>query len=99
MTPVESFGQLLASRQRQVHLSLCEHALTHWKNYASTHAPLRYTDSVVGMRHEVDVGLPADALRAARAGVDSTGVESRYQEPIAAMQDADLSFPDSVKFA
>ena len=98
MTPAETFGQLPASRQRQVHLSLCEHALMHWKNHVSTHAPLRYTDSVVGMRHEVDVGLPADALRAARAGVDSMSVESRYQEPIAAMQDTDLSFLASVEF-
>jgi hypothetical protein len=99
MTPAESFGQLGADRQRQVHLSLCEDALETWSSYVGTRPPLRYVDSVVGMRHEVDVGLPADALRSARAGVDLANVESRYREPIVAMQDDDLTFPDPVEFA
>jgi len=99
MTPAESFGQLGADRQRQVHLSLCEAALETWMKYVRLRAPLRYADSVVGMRHEVDIGLPADALRSARAGVDLANVESRYSEPIVAMQDDDLTFPEPVKFA
>jgi hypothetical protein len=99
MTPAESFGQLGAERQRQVHLSLCEDALETWTSYVSARAPLRYADSVVGMRHDVDVGLPADALRSARTGADLANVESRYREPIAAMQDDDLTLQDPVKFA
>jgi len=99
MTPAESFPQLTAASQRQVHLSLCEHALAHWTNYVRTHASLRYIDSVVGMQHEVDIGLPADALRSARAGVDLANVASRYREPIVAMQDDDLNFPEPVEFA
>ena len=78
---------------------MCEFALEAWTSYARNHAPLRYTDSVVGMRHEVDVGLPADALRSARAGADLADVEGRYGEPIAAMQDDNLKFPDAVEFA
>jgi len=51
------------------------------------------------MQHEVDIGLPADALRSARAGVDLANVASRYREPIVAMQDDDLNFPEPVEFA
>ena len=99
MTPAESFGRLGADRQRQVHLSLCEDALETWLSYVRLSAPIRYADSVVGMRHAVDVGLPADALRSARAGTDLANVESRYGEPIVAMHDDDLTFPDPVMFA
>ncbi|MFE1592052.1 hypothetical protein [Nocardia sp. NPDC058705] len=51
------------------------------------------------MRHHVDVDLPSHALRAARAGVDSTDIGGRYLEPITALQDDDLAFPDSVELA
>lgn len=95
----EIFAQLEHHRQRQVHLSLCVYALETWMDYVRTHAPIRYADSVVGMRHEVDTDLPVDALRSARAGVDLANVESRYGEPIAAMQDDDLTFPGPVEFA
>ena len=68
-------------------------------SYVLAHAPIRYADSVVGMQHEVDVGLPADALRSARAGADLGNVENRYGEPIVAMHDGDLTFPGEVQFA
>lgn len=99
MTPAESFGQLGAGRQRQVHLFLCDEALEVWMNYVLGRGPIRYADSVVGMQHQVDAELPADALRCARAGADLADVESRYGEPIVAMQDDDLTFPDEVAFA
>jgi hypothetical protein len=50
------------------------------------------------MRHEVDATLPADALRSARAGADIANVQRRYEEPIVALQDDDLSFPEPVEF-
>ncbi|MGW6726044.1 hypothetical protein ACWF9G_09085 [Nocardia sp. NPDC055029] len=100
MTPRELFFQLGADRRRQVHLSLCEDALPTWIGFIRGEpAPLRYRDSVVGMWHHVDVELPADALRSARAGVDLADIGSRYLEPITALQDDDLAFPDSVEFA
>jgi hypothetical protein len=51
------------------------------------------------MRHEVDAQLPHDALRSAQAGSDLADVQSRYREPIVAMQDDDLEFPRPIKFA
>lgn len=98
MASVHPFFQLGADSRRLVHLSLCEDALLVWNGYVREKpAALRYRDSVVGMWHDVDVELPADALRAARAGVDLVDVGSRYLEPIAALQDDDLAFPDSVE--
>ncbi|MFI6869929.1 hypothetical protein [Nocardia sp. NPDC050406] len=100
MTPQERFSRLAADHRRQVHLSLCEDALLAWTGYARRNrAALRYRDAVVGMRHHVDVDLPADALRAVEAGVDSAGVGDRYLEPITALQDDDLSFPEPIEFA
>ncbi|MGW5436246.1 hypothetical protein [Nocardia asteroides] len=92
------FFQLGAGGRRLVHLSLCEDALLVWNDYVRGEpAALRYRDSVVGMLHRVDVELPGDALRAARAGEDLAEIGKRYLEPIAALQDDDLAFPDSVE--
>ncbi|MGW4356211.1 hypothetical protein ACWELJ_29405 [Nocardia sp. NPDC004582] len=100
MTPSQLFAQLGADRRRQVHLSLCEDALPTWTGYIhDKRAHLRYRDSVVGMRHDVDIELPADALRSACAGTDLADVGNRYLEPITALQDDDLTFPDPVEFA
>ncbi|WP_433672276.1 hypothetical protein ACQP06_11895 [Nocardia sp. CA-136227] len=100
MTPKELFTQLGADRRRQVHLSLCEDALPIWIGYVrGKPASLRYRDSVVGMRHQVDIELPGEALRSAWAGADLADVGGRYLEPIAALQDDDLAFPDPVEFA
>ena len=99
MTPAESFRHLPPERQRQVHLRLCEEALGVWNAYAAEHAPIRYSDSVVGMRHKVDLLLPQDAFRSAEAGTDLADVERRYLEPTVAMQDDDLEFPRPIKFA
>jgi hypothetical protein len=51
------------------------------------------------MRHEMEVSLPHEALQSARAGQDLALIAFRYQEPIAALQDDDLSFPGPVVFA
>ncbi|PPJ15760.1 hypothetical protein C5E44_19265 [Nocardia nova] len=100
MTPSDLFFQLGAEQRRQVHLSLCEDALPIWIEYVRKKgAALRYRDSLVWLWHRVDVELPADALRSARAGVDLADVRDRYREPICALQDDDLAFPDPVEFA
>ncbi|MEV0333926.1 hypothetical protein [Nocardia sp. NPDC050717] len=98
MASTHPFFQLGADSRRLVHLALCEDALRTWNTYVQDEpAALRYRDSVVGMRHTVDIELPADALRAARAGVNLADVDRRYLEPITALQDDDLTFPDSVE--
>ena len=99
MTPAEAFAALAPHRQWRVHLALCGDALEVWTKYAQTHAPLRYADSVVGMQHEVDVSLPAAALDSAGAGEDLAHVARRYEEPIAALQDGDLTLPREIQFA
>lgn len=79
---------------------MCADALPVWIGYVrGRSAVLRYRDSVVGMRHDVDVELPGDALRSACAGADLTEVGERYLEPISALQDDDLAFPDPIEFA
>ena len=99
MTLGESFRQLTPERQRDVHLLLCEEALQIWNEYAARKAPIVYYDSVVGVRHKVDVRLPHDALHSARLGCDVDDVQHRYLEPTVAMQDDDLVFPRTIKFA
>jgi len=99
MTPAEAFAQLAPHRQWRVQLALCGDALEVWTRYARTHAPIRYADSVVGMQHALDVALPADALCSAGAGEDLAHVARRYEEPITALQDDDLTFPREIKFA
>jgi hypothetical protein len=99
MTLADSFRLLTPEQQRNVHLLLCEEALRIWDAYAARHAPIVYYDSVVGMRHQVDVGLAHDALRSARLGTDVEGIQERYLEPTVAMQDDDLVFPKTIEFA
>lgn len=99
MNLAETFANLTPAGQRTVHLWLCDQALNVWTAFATQHAPIVYLDSVVGMRHEVEVGLPHEALQSARAGRDLADVAQRYQEPITALQDDDLSFPEPVVFA
>jgi hypothetical protein len=43
--------------------------------------------------------LPFDAFESARQGRDVARVEERYGEPITAMEDFDLEFPEPVQFA
>jgi hypothetical protein len=95
----ETFLKLSAAGQREVHLRLCEEALVIWEAWAAGQRAIVYYDSVVGVRHKVDVRLPHDALRAARAGIDTEGVWDRYLEPTVAMQDDDLVFPKPIEFA
>jgi len=99
MTPAHLFLQLTPERQKQVHFSLCEEALDVWEAYCKKRPRIRYVDTVVGMRHKVDIRLPYDALRSAQAGTDLADVEERYSEPIVAMQDSDLEFPQPIEFA
>jgi hypothetical protein len=47
----------------------------------------------------VDIALPADAFRSVMEGKDTCNVQARYGEPICAMQDDDLEFPDDIELA
>ena len=99
MTPAVLFLQLTPERQKQVHFSLCEEALKVWEVYSKKRPRIRSVDTVLGRGHKVDIRLPHDALRSAKAGTDLADVEERYSEPIVAMQDSDLEFPRPIEFA
>lgn len=67
--------------------------------------PPVYYDSVVGMRHTFDAALSSRALAWVRRGTEqgalapSAEISHDYREPIAAMQDDDLEFPEHIELA
>jgi hypothetical protein len=95
----DAFFALPPERRRSVHVALCEHALEIWKQYLSAADRVEYIETVVGTRQHVDKQLPFDAVEAVKQGSDSKNVATRYREPIVAMQDEDLVFPESITFA
>jgi len=96
----QTFLSLEPGAKRRVHMLLCENALSQWQSFAIERRRIRYVDSVVGGRHEVELELPSEALRSvANAREDVADVEQRYAEPITAIHDHDLKFPDHIEFA
>jgi hypothetical protein len=99
LTLREQFVALIPSQRRIVHLSLCEHALANWTAYTRSHGEITYTDTVCGTNQAVDAALPKDAFEGAKQRRDVANVQCRYREPIVALQDGDLEFPDAIEFA
>lgn len=95
----ERFFSLSPDQQHKVHFLLARHALSLWKAYTRDPEEIRYVESVVGTLQVVDKRLPPDALASARAGQDLASVAERYREPVAALQDGDLTFPERIEFA
>lgn len=95
----ETFAALDQTRKRTVQVWLCQGALVVLEHYFASNEPIDYHDSVVGMHHVLDTTLPADALASVVAGNHSADVSTRYNEPIAALQDDDLWLPDHIEFA
>jgi hypothetical protein len=95
----DKFLALNPAQRRVVHFALCERALREWNQYANAQGRIQYTESVIGTRQEVDQQLPVDALESAKRGVDFGQVQQRYQEPMTAMQEDDLRFPEPIIFA
>ena len=87
------FVRAVPLHRRRVHIRVCRHALRHWEAYAAAEGPIEYVDSVIGMRHIVETGLPREAFECVLAGRERNDVGRRYWEPIVAMQDDDLVFP------
>jgi hypothetical protein len=99
MTLRERFLSLSPPERRVVHDLLVEQALARWKAHAEKEGEIRYRESVTGTEQVVDAALPADALAAARSGQEVREVAARYGEPITALQDGDLSFPEPIEFS
>ena len=98
-TLADEFFALTPEQKRSVHFALCEHALAKWDLYIKTHDQIVYVETVAGTRQEVDKQLPFDSFISAKQGSDSQNIAKRYREPIVAMQDEDLIFPENVTFA
>lgn len=98
-SPLEQFQALDAARKRFVHFRLCEHALRRWEEYLRSNPKLTYVEGVTGTQQKIDPKLPNDAFISAKHGRDLARVENRYGEPITAIQDLDLKFPDPIEFA
>ncbi len=95
----QEFLRLSAERRKRVHQILCSEALNVWARFSAQEDKLTYADSVVGLVHEVDFQLPIDAFRAAFTWCSedkSDAIAQRYLEPISALQDSDLEFPEPV---
>jgi hypothetical protein len=95
----QQFRALAPCQKRTVHFILCDYALGKWRDYAASRGRIRYAESACATSHVVDKKLPGDAFESAREGRDRGTVDERYLEPITAMQDFDLEFPDSVRYA
>lgn len=98
-TLADRFLSLSAGQRRVVHELLAEHALGRWRAHAESRGEIRYPETVCGTVQAVDADLPGDALESVRSGQGIAAVAERYSEPLAAMQDGDLCFPDSIQFA
>lgn len=95
----EIFQSLAKDQKRLVHLELCRNALRIWQEYAAQFEKIDYVENIVGTYQIVDKCLPKDAFEAVVRGHDEKKIDWRYAEPISAMQDDDLEFPDHIEFA
>ncbi len=95
----DEFFVLSPEQRRSVHFTLCEHALGKWNLYAKAQNKIEYVETVAGTRQEVDKKLPFDSFSSTLQGIDLLNVAERYKEPIVALQDDDLTFPENITFA
>jgi len=95
---IKGFQTLSVSKKKELQLIVCQHSLDVW-NAFWPNINSSYTDSVGGLRHEVDFELPSEAFFAVKLDDYKQSIVDRYKEPITAMQDSDLEFPRSIEFA
>ena len=93
------FASLSSAQKRAMHFHLCAAALETWNQFTSERPVISYVESVCGTQQTVDRGLPARAFASAESGRDADGIADRYLEPLSAMQDDDLVFPDRIEDA
>ena len=85
--------------KRSVQLALCSDALGVWNEYAEQNSPITYIETVVGTELDVSEGLPAEAYKAAVTRSKEDWIRKAYLEPICALQDDDLEFPEHITYA
>lgn len=94
----DTFLSLDSQQKRLVHLALCENALRIWQEYSAQFEEISYVEWVVGTSQIVDKSLPKDAFEAVIRGRDERKIDLRFCEPISAMHDDYLEFPDNIEF-
>ena len=92
------FLSLAPSIKRHVHVLLCENAAEQWAEFLKSNS-VEYVETVTGTSQKLDFGLLLEALDAVRRSDDKSQVGRRFLEPLAALQDGDLSLPEYVEFA
>lgn len=95
----EQFSNLNAQQKRFVHLELCKNALSVWEKYVAQFDEISYDEWICGTHQIVDKSLPKDAFDAVIIGKDISKTAGRFSEPISAMQDEFLEFPENIMFA
>lgn len=100
----QRFNQLPESGKKQVHRHVCWMTLLAWQRFANQIQEINYVDSVVGMAHKMDLGLPFDAfdvifnpLAPAIRRERIAALKERYLEPLSALQDGDLELPNQIE--
>jgi hypothetical protein len=81
-------------------ITLCEKALPIWTSYASLNK-LTYTDTVVGMLHEVKSDLLDDTISYCQSNSfeknQLNSLLNEFTDPIVALQDSDWELPSPVE--
>ena len=94
----EDFLSLSAEKRRFIHFELCKNALEILNKYFAETGKIKYVESVIGTIQIVDSKLSSDAFESAQKGENLHNADYRFAEPIAALQDDDLSFPANILF-
>lgn len=95
----EEFLSLSDEEKRLVQFILCENAVSILNRYFAETGEIEYVESIVGTTQIVDSKLPSDAFEAAQTGKNLHNVNYRFAEPITAIQEEDLIFPEEIEFA
>ena len=86
-----------SAKQKNIQIILCEGALRVWEQLVPCNRV--YRESVIGSKQVLEATLPRDALAVVMSDGPCDSVEARYREPLAALQDDDISLPDQAEFA
>lgn len=98
-TPYQKYTELNPEQKSQLHYSLCLKSLEVWNVYTIKQKKIVYTEMVCGTRQVVDNELPIKAYKAACKGKRSRSISQSYLEPMSAIQDDDLAFPENIEYA
>jgi hypothetical protein len=98
-SPAQTFMKLSTDEKKKVHIILCEKSLIKWNEYVSNFDEINYTETVCGTNQTVDKNLPSEAINSVKMNIDITNIKDRYSEPIVALQDDDLEFPENIELA